>query len=195
MTATPTPARELNPALPPRLVAVIDLAVEKDRDRRYQSAAEMAADLRGLQQASSRRSLLLRFALVGISIAVVSVTGFFMFRSRSTGSELARKVSVRQLSSNAPDSPVMDQMTLSPDGKKLAIGDRVNGLSVLKVDTGESRSFPNTAAFRPISWFPDGDHLLVSKMGEAGTWEVPDSLAGCGKTSDLHELCLALITE
>jgi hypothetical protein len=44
----PTPARELNPELPAGVEKIIDKALEKDRELRYQSAAEMLSDLRRL---------------------------------------------------------------------------------------------------------------------------------------------------
>jgi len=41
----PIPAREQNPAIPPRLEELINKALEKDRDARCQSAAELMAEL------------------------------------------------------------------------------------------------------------------------------------------------------
>jgi serine/threonine protein kinase len=44
--ATPAPPSALNPALPPMLDLIVARALEKDPARRYQSAADFAADLR-----------------------------------------------------------------------------------------------------------------------------------------------------
>src|SRR5271156_3332563 len=46
----PVPALQLNPALPPKLGEIIEKTLEKDRDLRYQSAADLRGDLKRLQR-------------------------------------------------------------------------------------------------------------------------------------------------
>src|SRR5579863_8592208 len=46
----PAPALQLNPALPPKLDEIIGKALEKDREMRYQSAADLRGDLRRLKR-------------------------------------------------------------------------------------------------------------------------------------------------
>jgi eukaryotic-like serine/threonine-protein kinase len=100
LTAEPIPPSDLRPSLPLDLERILDKALAKDSDLRYQSAAELKADLLHLQRevesgvarVAARNTVKrrrVRFAVVSIAalflIAAAVASGFFL-RKRATPS-------------------------------------------------------------------------------------------------------------
>jgi eukaryotic-like serine/threonine-protein kinase len=67
----PVSAAQINPAVPPKLQEIIDKLLEKDRDLRYQSAADLRSDLKRLKRdTESRPTTGQPFASSGEQLAV-----------------------------------------------------------------------------------------------------------------------------
>jgi len=56
LTKDPPDARKLNPAIPKDLSVVLKVVLEKDRDRRYQTALDLADDLRAVREGTPIRA-------------------------------------------------------------------------------------------------------------------------------------------
>ena len=90
LNQAPTPLHKLNPNLPRRLEGVITKALEKDRERRYQSAAEIRADLekeqrgRPLMIPALRESSRWTWLAVAALLLVITITGELYWGSRNT---------------------------------------------------------------------------------------------------------------
>jgi serine/threonine protein kinase/tetratricopeptide (TPR) repeat protein len=85
----PTPVREMNSAVPPKLEQLVSKAMEKNRGRRYQSAAEMRAALDGTQDWSiSFSSWKVLVPAVIVTVAVAAVLLLLLRPSTKTSAKL-----------------------------------------------------------------------------------------------------------
>jgi serine/threonine protein kinase len=193
---SPPPLRQLAPETPAALESIISKALEKDRTRRYQTAAEMLADLNktltaiksepsatlsseastasptSIQSPSPIRTPILspRIGLAPAALLAVCVTaGFFWWTHlRSSRHGETRE---QQLTINSNDNPVFDA-EISGDGKYFAFSDSL-GIHVRLLQTGETHDIAQPAEFRDaqvfwrIRWLPDSARLMAVSLQNA----------------------------
>src|SRR6202030_3630909 len=153
LNRAPVAPVRLNPDVPLQLEQVINKALEKDRDVRCQSAAELRADLKRLKRDTesgkstaaaeagvrthSRRLL---WGLVASAVAVVLVSSAFLawrsLRPRSPNAAPIRSIAVLPFA-NASKEPEMDYLS---EGLSEEITNSLSGLPNLQVMAGSTVS-------------------------------------------------------
>ncbi len=148
LDGTPTSAVRLNPDVPAELERIINKALEKDRDVRYQHASDIKADLKRLKRTTesgktepssaatprwSRRTMVISGVAFTLIVALIAVGRFYLGGSRGRISSVA----VLPFA-NASADPSVEYLS---DGITEGIIDRLSGLPNIKV-------ISRTSAFR-----------------------------------------------
>ena len=171
LNRAPTPAASLNPQVPPELGRIIDKALEKDRQMRYQTAAEMRADLQHFERqeagnspvpapTSSSRGLRKLFVPAAVILTAAAIAAFLYLRP---GKNAGATSSSREIPLTGLPGFV-DFPSFSPDGKQIAYswdkeGEDGGGIYVRLVGAGTALRLTippqNASDFSP-AWSPDG---------------------------------------
>ena len=188
LSQAPVSPVSLNPSLPPKLEEIINKALEKDRELRYQSARDMRADLQRLKRDTDTgrvgaglvpalegrpRGAPLRKRWAAIALAGAVVIGGVILAYWLTRPRVARpELKERRLTFN-PSENAVNQATISPDGKYLAYSDQ-KGMHLKLIRTGETIAIaqpegraPARATWWPNEWFPDSTKFIATCI-EAG---------------------------
>jgi serine/threonine protein kinase len=213
----PVPPIRFNPQLASELERITYKALEKDRDVRYQSAAELRADLKRFRRDSHSGQTAVESAAqrpipaqpqhpkpsrprfiwaASLAVAVLLAAIFLYFRRSWPHAEPKRQIVERQLTANSSENPLLEAV-ISPDGKQLAYHDRDTGLSLLQIDSGESRALRASTALSLFGWYPDGSHLLVgTDAGGANPFWKISTVDGTKRKlfTDSMELSLASVS-
>ncbi|MGB8782739.1 MAG: protein kinase [Terriglobales bacterium] len=186
----PTPPVRLNPDVPDGLERIINKALEKNRDIRYQHASELRADLKRLRRDTesgsratvpaathpqARRSLLLWAAAAVMAVGVAAGVTFMLRRSGPPATP--NSLQWVQLT-NFTDS--VSGPSLSPDGRMLTFirGSENFGTGQVYaklLPDGEPVQLTHDETSKwGTAFSPDGSRIAYSTMGsDWQTWVVP----------------------
>jgi serine/threonine protein kinase len=149
----PPPVTETNPHLPSDLARIIRRALQKDPERRYQTALDLRNDLQELKDDSdsgqiprpvttepkSRKRLVPVVATIA-GLAVAAFTLFWFWPRHKIERPTVTEVLERAITTNSTEFPVWFT-AISVDGQYLAYTD-ARGIHLRVIDTGETRSIP-----------------------------------------------------
>ncbi len=173
----PTALSSLNPALPLELEETIKKTLEKDRELRCQSAAELRADLRRLQRKNTgpvetamtppRATKSRARPIAVVVLALLAAAGFAVWRLWPRPEPFS-SVSVSQITNEG----TLENIALSRDGKLLAevknnAGKRTVWIRNIatNTDTQLLAAFPNE--YSGLNFTPDANYLYFTRGASA----------------------------
>jgi eukaryotic-like serine/threonine-protein kinase len=178
LNRAPAAVGRLNPEVPARLEEVISKSLEKDREVRYQSAAELRADLRRIEPDASSVNIASQGSPIkrpGVGtfvgkrrlggaltlLVLVGLVGWLAWRQGERARMSEAPTSARCLSSNPTENPI-SAAAISPDGKYLAYADKT-GAYLRLLPSGEVHTLlPKNDDVQFLSWYPDSTELLAA---------------------------------
>ncbi|MEA2162733.1 MAG: eukaryotic-like serine/threonine-protein kinase [Thermoanaerobaculia bacterium] len=211
LSADPAPIRSLEPSAPPALERIILTALEKNPDDRWQTAQDVARQLRWLSETSSttepvssiksshvRRHLLLALLIAAATGALLAWGATRLLTaspSKPTAVHLQFAMPEGVTGLFTPETP---NIAISPDGQTLCFGAAQGGEAVLflrRLDSFEIRKLEGSNGATGPFWSSDGQWIGFSAHGKLWKTKVEggqapealtDTLAPAGAVASWH---------
>ena len=174
----PEPLASVQPTVRPALERLVGKCLAKDPDARWQSASDVADELRwiaggeGSRAADveiSRRSRTARWAATAIVLLLVAAAGAAIWRWRSAVRPGPPEVQQQQVTFSGD----IEMSALSPDGRTVAYVPRgFDRVLVRELSGGQASPIWTGKRVMALSWLPDGSHLVVIEDNRS-VWIVP----------------------
>ncbi|HUP66566.1 MAG TPA: protein kinase, partial [Thermoanaerobaculia bacterium] len=180
VSAQPAPIAEVVPMTPPALDHVVRKCLEKDPDERWQSAHDVASELRWISEAGSqiglpaaavraRRSQKVRITSLAILGWVAAIAAFGLFYRERTTTVSARDLFRSDLvlpSGQGIAGPVDGGMEISPDGTRLLLVQESDGVAIHDFRSGPRHVLDGTRGGTFPFWSPDGEWFAFFADGK-----------------------------
>jgi len=203
LNRAPTPVASLNPRVPAELGTLIHKALEKGREMRYQTAAELRADLERLQgapeggaaarpisapsasKAAEAPSTAFRppipspghrrvwFTIIATAVMAAVAALCVTWWAKRRTPTEFPDLRLRQLTTNSSENPVTNAV-ISPNGKYLAYGD-LTGIRLQEISSGQTHALPRPKAVsEDDAWFPSAWFPDGNRMVASAIRSTPD---------------------
>jgi WD40 repeat protein len=186
LTAEPPPITQLQPLTPPALERVVKKCLAKDPDDRWQSASDLASELKWMAEGGSQAGVppprvskrkvreRVAWALAALGLSAAAIMAAIHFRGNTRPAQVVRSLIPAEegtfpiFSGDFAGPPV-----LSPDGNNLAfVAAREQGAVILWVrplNASHARALTGTEGATFPFWSPDGRSLGFFAGGKLKT--------------------------
>lgn len=183
LNRAPKPPRKLNQQISSKLERIIGKAIEKNREARYRTAAEIRTDLQSLKRETEQRSRRRERAAVGVALLLIASAIIWRFERRQPLPQARPEPKWTQLTFNSFENRITGG-TISPNGKYLAYAD-MNGMYVKLIESSAIQAIPQPEGFSNQNvqwevgaWFPDSTRFLANahpSADDANLWSSADT--------------------
>lgn len=176
LTSDPPPISSIQPLAPLALDHVVRKCLSKDREERWQSAHDVAGELKWIAEQTSqskitapstrKRKIRERWILFAIILLLSGLSAFLYSRLEMRKDLQLMKLTVLP----EPKTRTSGPMAISPDGRQLAyVGETKEGevaLWIRSVDAVNPKRLPGTDGANYPFWSPDGRFLAFFAQGK-----------------------------